>query len=322
MKRLRVGVIGVGHLGKFHAEKFARIPEAELVGVADILEDRAREVGETYGVPWVRDYRELIPRAEALSIVTPTVTHYEIARECLEKGKHLFVEKPLTDHPETAEALVELAEKKGLLLQVGHIERFQPSVKTLLSRVRRPLFVEAHRLSGFSPRALDVDVILDLMIHDLDLLLALNPGGQVKAMLAAGAPVLSSRIDIASVRLLFEDGLSANLTASRISLSPQRRFRVFEKGGYLSADTLNRRYFEVRLSEDGRLLPREETFPEADPLYEELASFVKVVLEGGKPVVSGHEAVRALELAHRIKKEIETHLRNHLGEAHLEALGT
>ncbi len=321
MKRLKVAVVGVGHLGRFHAEKFARLSEAELIGVADILEERARRVAERLGVRWSPDYREFLPEVEALSIVTPTVTHYEIAREALLAGKHLFVEKPLTDRPETAEELVRLAEEKGLLLQVGHIERFQPPVKALLSRVKKPLFVEAHRLSGFSPRALDVDVILDLMIHDLDLLLALNPAGRVKALLAAGAPVLSPRIDIASVRLVFENGLSANLTASRISLSPQRRFRVFEKGGYFSADTLNRRYFEVRLSRDGRLLPREESFPEADPLYEELSSFVRAVLAGGEPAVSGREAVRALELAYRIKREIEEQLRNHLGETHLEAFG-
>ena len=309
MRRVRVGVIGVGHLGRFHAEKFARLPGVELAGVADIVEERARRIGEVHRVFWTTDYRNLLPRVEALSIVTPTVTHYEIARDCLSAGKHLFVEKPLTEHPETAAELVELAEKKGLVLQVGHIERFQPSIKRLLSRVRRPLFVEAHRLSGFSPRALDVDVILDLMIHDLDLLLALNPEGGVRSMLVAGAPVLSPRIDIASVRILFDNGLSANLTASRISLTPQRRFRVFEPGGYFSADTLKRRYFEVRLGEKGQLTPLEESFPEADPLQEELAEFVRSVAEGRDPPVSGREALRALELAHRIKEEIQDYLR-------------
>jgi len=320
MGKLRVGVIGVGHLGRFHAEKLAHLPEAELVGVADIVEERARRIGERHGVFWTTDYRELLPRAEAFSLVTPTITHYEIAKTCLAAGKHLFVEKPLTDQPDTAAELVELAEKKGLILQVGHIERFQPPVKRLLSRVRRPLFVEAHRLSGFSPRALDVDVILDLMIHDLDLLLALNPEGRVKSMLAAGAPVLSPRIDIASVRILFDNGLSANLTASRISLTPQRRFRVFEPGGYFSADTLKRRYFEVRLDEKGSLRPREESFPEADPLREELEEFVKAVLERREPPVSGREALRALELAHRIKEEIRNHLRLYPEESHLETL--
>ncbi|HFC97454.1 MAG TPA: Gfo/Idh/MocA family oxidoreductase [Thermosulfurimonas dismutans] len=313
MRRVRVAVIGIGHLGRFHVEKFARMPEAQLVGVADIVEERARQAGEKYGIFWTTDFRELLPRADALSVVTPTVTHYRIAREGLAAGKHLFVEKPLTEHPETAAELVELAEKTGVILQVGHIERFQPSVKALLQRVKHPLFVEAHRLSPFSPRALDVDVILDLMIHDLDLLLALNPGQRVKALLAAGAPVLSPRLDIASVRLVFENGLSANLTASRISLSPQRRFRVFEKGGYFSADTLNRRFFWVRMDEEGHLHPEELSFPQADPLYEELRSFVRAVLNGSPPPVSGKEGLKALELAHRIKLEIEEHLRQHRG---------
>ncbi len=310
MKPLKVGVIGVGHLGRYHAEKFAQLEEAELVGVVDIREERAREIAQKYGVAWFKDFRELLPKVEAVSIVTPTVTHYEIARECLLTGKHLFVEKPLTDQPETAEEVVQLAEEKGLVLQVGHIERFQPPVKRLLSEVRRPLFIEAHRLSGFSERALDVDVILDLMIHDLDLVLALNPKAELKALLSAGAPVLSDKIDIASVRLVFDNGCSANLTASRISLSSQRRFRVFEKGAYFSADTLEHTYFQVRLLPPRTLLPSHETFPEADPLLEELQSFVRTVLEGGRPPVSGREALSALKLAHRIKKDIEANLRD------------
>jgi len=310
MRKVKIGVIGVGHLGRFHAQKLAQMKEAELCGVADIREERARNIAEKYGTLWFTDFRKLLPEVEALSIVTPTVTHFEIARECLEAGKHLFVEKPLTDRPETAEELVSLAEKKGLILQVGHIERFQPSVKRLLSEVKRPLFIEAHRLSGFTERALDVDVILDLMIHDLDLVLSLNPKTKLKALLSAGAPVLSEKIDIASIRLVFENGCSANLTASRISLTPQRRFRVFEKGAYFSADTLNHKYFEVRLGEDKRLISREESFPSADPLQEELQTFVQAVSEGLPPPVGGREALSALKLAFRIKEDIEKNLQN------------
>ncbi|QJA06687.1 Gfo/Idh/MocA family oxidoreductase [Thermosulfurimonas marina] len=315
MKRLKVGVVGVGHLGRFHAEKFARIPEAELVGVADIEEERAREVGQRLGVPWFTEWQALLSRAEALSIVTPTVTHYEIARKALLAGKHLFVEKPLTESPETAAELVELAQRQGLFLQVGHIERFQPSIKHLLSRVKRPLFIEADRLSIFSERSLDIDVVLDLMIHDLDLVLFLARGARLKGLLAAGAPVLSDKIDIASVRLLFENGLSANLTASRISLTPQRRFRVFEHGAYFSADTLHRKLFEVQLLPHGELRTHEEEFPEADPLYEELASFVTAVLSGKRPPVPGEEALVSLELASRIRKEIETQLQTYLAQS-------
>jgi len=304
--------VGVGHLGRFHAEKFAHIPQAELVGVADIREERAQEVGERLHVPWFTDWQNLLPRAEALSIVTPTITHYEIARQALAAGKNLFVEKPLTDNPEKAIELVKLAEKQGLFLQVGHIERFQPSIKRLLSRVKRPLFIEAHRLSGFSERSLDIDVILDLMIHDLDLVLLLARGARLTGLLAAGAPVLSKKIDIASVRLVFENGLSANLTASRISLTPQRRFRVFEQGAYFSADTLRREFFEVRLLPHGGLEPHRETFPDSDPLYEELESFVSSILSGKPPPVPGEEAIEPLRLASRIRKEIEGQLQRHL----------
>jgi len=308
MRRIKVGVIGVGHLGKYHAEKFARMEEAELCGVVDIREERARKIAEKYHTTWFTDFRRLLPEVEALSIVTPTVTHFEIARECLLAGKHLFVEKPLTDRLETAEELVALAETRGIVLQVGHIERFQPPVKRLLSEVKRPLFIEAHRLSSFKERALDVDVILDLMIHDLDLVLALNPKVKLKALLSAGAPVLSDKIDIASVRLVFENGCSANLTASRVSLTPQRRFRVFEKGAYFSADNLTGKYFEVRLGEDKKFIPQEESFPSADPLWEELQAFVRTVAEGGSPPVSGREALSVLRLAFRIKGDIEANL--------------
>ncbi len=304
MKKIRVAVVGVGHLGRFHAAKFAEMEKAELYGVADLQKDRAQEIAAKYGVRWTTDFREFLPKVEALSIVTPTVTHYQIAKEALEAGKHLFVEKPLTDHPSTAQDLVERARKKGCLLQVGHIERFQPSVKRLLSEAKRPLFIEAHRLSGFSPRALDVDVILDLMIHDLDLVLALNPGVKVKTFLASGAPVLSDKLDIASVRLVLENHCSANLTASRISLTPQRRFRVFEKGAYFSVDTLERKYFQVRL-QAGRLLPQEEHFPQADPLKEELETFVEAILKGQSPPVGGAEALEALRLAFQIKDHIQ-----------------
>ncbi len=312
MGRLRVAVIGVGHLGRFHAEKFAQMEDAELVAVVDIVEERAKKVAKRLGVKWFTNFEEVIPLVDAVSIVTPTVTHYEIAKRCAEEGRHLFVEKPVTEHPKTAKELIELARKKGVVLQVGHIERFQPPIKEMLKRVSFPLFIEAHRLSQFTERALDVDVVLDLMIHDIDLVLALNREVEVKALLAAGAPVLSEKLDIASARIVFENGCSANLTASRISLTPQRRFRVFEKGRYASADTISRTYFEIRLTEERRLVSRQESFEKADPLKEELRAFVKSVLEEREPPVSGVDALRALELAHRIKEEVEKNLRAYL----------
>ncbi|MBA2849295.1 Gfo/Idh/MocA family oxidoreductase [Thermosulfuriphilus ammonigenes] len=314
MGDLKVAVIGVGYLGRFHAEKLARMPGVRLVAVVDIVPERAKEVGERLGVASLTDYRDLAGEVEAVSVVVPTREHFSVGRFFLEQGVHVFVEKPITATLEEADQLIELAGEKNLVLQVGHIERFNPAVAELLKQVDRPLFVEAHRLSGFKERSLDIDVVLDLMIHDLDIVLTMARA-PLKTLHAVGVPVLSDKVDIASVRLVFEDGSTANLTASRISLRAMRRIRVFAAGRYLAVDSMTRNFLSVsRLVRPGgqsTFIPDERSFPETDPLYEELKTFVQAVKEGQEPPVSGREGREALGLALTILNEISRHLQEH-----------
>jgi len=313
---LKVAVVGVGHLGRFHAEKLCEIPEAELVALVDIDEERLKEVAshirKKYGreVLLEKDFKKVLPLTEAIVVATPTVTHYEIAREVLLSGKALFLEKPLADTFEKAEELVEIAENLGLPFQVGYIERFQSAVKRLLERIKNPLFIEAHRLSSFSERNLDIDVVLDLMIHDLDLLYCLKGEREIEFLHAVGAPLFSDKVDIVNVRIVYSDGTTCNLTASRISLSRTRKFRVFEKGVYFSVDTLEKTYLEIRPQPQERdYIIHSERFAEDDPLKEELSSFIKAVLENKKPSPSGKEALYSLSLAFKIKKEVQKNLK-------------
>ncbi|WP_456433118.1 Gfo/Idh/MocA family protein [Thermosulfuriphilus sp.] len=314
MGTVKIAVVGVGYLGRFHAQKLAQMPGAELVGVVDIVPQRAQEVGGQLGVASFTDYRELSGQVEAVSIVVPTRDHFEVARFFLNEGVHVFVEKPMTATLEEADQLIELARSKGLVLQVGHIERFNPAVAELLARVERPLFVEAHRLSGFKERSLDIDVVLDLMIHDLDIVLAMAKA-PLKNLHAVGVPVLSDKVDIASVRLVFEDGSTANLTASRISLRAMRRIRVFAAGCYLAVDSMTRNFLSVSrmVGPDGRsfFVPKEKSFPKTDPLKDELAAFIKAIDEQEEPVVSGQDGREALRLALNILEGIAHHLREH-----------
>ena len=313
MKRVRIAVIGVGHLGRFHAAKLALLPDAELVAVVDILPERAQEVARRLGVQAFSDFRQVLPQVDAVSVVVPTVHHYQVAKEALEAGCHVFVEKPLAASPEEARELVRLAQKLDRILQVGHIERFNPAIKRLLSETKSPVFIEAERISRFSDRCLDVDVILDLMIHDLDLVLTIMRQ-KIAELQATGAPVMTDKTDLASVRLVFENGTVANLTASRLALKPRRSFRVFQAGMYLAADTLENTFLKVKLMDSGAEEgPSEaETFPNPDPLLEELTSFVQAVASGQRPPVSGEEGFEALELAFRIKKEIEKQMAHFL----------
>ncbi len=319
MNKLKIAVIGLGYLGKFHAEKLANIPEVELVALVDInlkrVEKVYKKLKEQFGIsPQVlTDYKKILDKVDAVSIVTSTITHYEIAKFFLEAGKAVFLEKPLTHDLKQAEELVEISLKKNLPFQIGYIERFQPAVKELLKRVKNPLFIEAHRLSSFVERNLDIDVILDLMIHDLDLICLLKPNQEIELIHAVGAPLFTSLPDIVNARIVFGDGTTCNLTASRVSLNKQRRFRVFEKGACYVVDTLERSYLEVRAD----VLKREyqsnkQIFPKSDPLKEELVSFVKNVLTGKKVVVPGEEALKSLKLAFEIKKQVDENLKRFL----------
>jgi len=317
MKKLRVGVIGVGHLGRYHVLKFASIPEVELTAVVDINEKRLSSIEKELKKVFPQckpvfktSYKEVKDLVDAVSVVTPTFAHYEIGKYFLLEGVSVFMEKPIASSIEQAENLVELAEKKGLILQVGYVERFHPAVKELRSHVENPLFIEAHRLSSFPNRNLDIDVILDLMIHDIDLVLSFKKEQKVEFLHAVGAPVFTELPDIVNARIVFEDGTTCNLTASRISVRPQRRFRVFEVGSYIMADTLNHTFYRLKVNKKERTYDEnKKQFDTPDPLKEELKSFVFSVIQDKEPEVSGKEALKSLRLAFQIKQEVEKNLR-------------
>lgn len=314
MNRLRVGVIGLGHLGKFHVEKLAKISEAEVVALVDIVPERIKEalekIGEPFKKPYITtEYQEIADMVDAVVIATPTVTHYEIAKFFLEREKAVFVEKPLAHEFSLAEELVEMSLKRNLPLQIGYIERFQGPVKEGLKRISNPLFIEAHRLSPFNERNLDIDVILDLMIHDLDLIFLFKSERKVDFIHAVGAPFFTNVPDIVSVRLVLDDGTTCNLTASRLSLTKQRRIRFFEKGNYFVIDTLERSFLHVKVDPVTREYKQEKKlFEENDPLKEEIKAFVVNVLRNQPVYPDGKEALKSLEIAFIIRKQVEENL--------------
>ncbi|MGB9760865.1 MAG: Gfo/Idh/MocA family protein [Caldimicrobium thiodismutans] len=316
MEKLKIALVGVGHLGRFHAEKLCQIPQAELIYLIDIQEERLFEVAknlkEKFGktVRLERDFKKALSEVDAFVVATPTTTHYEIAKEILLSERPLFLEKPIADSLSRAEELIKISEEKKIPLQVGYIERYQKAVKRLLERVKSPLFIEAHRLSSFAERNLDIDVVLDLMIHDLDLVCLLKKGVEIDLIHAVGAPLFSDKPDIVSARIIYRDGTTCNLTASRISLSKQRKFRVFEKGGYYRVDTIEKSFLEIKPQPEKRDFSIErEVFPEDDPLREELSSFVTSVLEKKEVSPSGKEALLPLKIAFKVKEEVEKNLR-------------
>ncbi|MBO8143093.1 MAG: Gfo/Idh/MocA family oxidoreductase [Thermodesulfobacterium sp.] len=318
MSKVRVAVIGVGHLGKFHAKKFAEIPSAELLAIVDINPERIKEAlnllqDRENSLKVFTDYRKVIPLVDAVSIATPTITHYEIAKKFLEADKAVFLEKPLAHDLKLAEELVEISTKRNLPFQIGYIERFQVPVKKLLQSVKEPLFIEAHRLSSFAERNLDIDVVLDLMIHDLDLALLLKKHKKVEFIHAVGAPLFTNLPDIVNARVVFEDGTTCNFTASRISLNKQRKFRVFSKGTYYVVDTIEKSYLEVKVDLQNREYKLDKKyFPESDPLKEELELFIKSIVNGNRVEVSGEEAIKSLELAFKVKNQVEENLKKFL----------
>jgi len=309
MNPLRVGVIGAGHLGVFHARKYARLSHCRLVAIADIDGKRAKKAAGSFEVDYTSDYGEILDKVDAVSIATPTSTHYEIAKQCLAKGTHTLVEKPICATPDQAGELIETARISGAKLQVGHVERFNPAILRADPLIRSPLFVEVHRLGNFSIRGTDVDVVLDLMIHDLDLVMH-YVNSPVIHISAAGVPVLSEQGDIANVRLEFENGCVANLTASRVSKEKMRKFRLFQQNGYLSIDLLNHavtwvKKVDRRVLGHPIILPRKLKVPPKDALEEEIASFLRAVSSGEPVQVSGEDGFKALTLATKIKKEME-----------------
>ncbi|MFH7319923.1 Gfo/Idh/MocA family protein [Desulfurivibrio sp. D14AmB] len=310
MKKIAVGVIGVGHLGKFHAAKYAAMPEAELVGVVDLDPAQAARVARECGTRPFGDYRELLGQVEAVSVVVPTVHHYQVARDCLEQGVDIMLEKPMTTTLEEADRLIALAEAGGRILQVGHIERYNPAVVALEGLLTRPLFIESHRIHMFKPRGLDVDVVLDLMIHDIDIILSIVDS-PISSIHTVGVPVVTPITDIANARIIFENGCTANITVSRISKDNIRRLRIFQPKSYISVDYGKKSLMMIRLKDELNQLglPQEEivtvALPEQDALEAELRDFIASVRERTTPKVSGVQGRMALAVAQEIMQQIK-----------------
>ncbi|MBM4284548.1 MAG: Gfo/Idh/MocA family oxidoreductase [Deltaproteobacteria bacterium] len=301
---LNVGVIGVGYLGRFHAEKYAALPEVTLAGVADIHPERVRTVARNLETEAFTDYRRLLPRVEAVSVAVTTSEHYAVVRDCLEAGCHVLVEKPLTATVEQGEELVDLARQRGRHLMVGHLERFNSAMEELKRLATQPRFIESHRLAFFKERGTDVDVVLDLMIHDLDHILSMV-SAPVREIRAAGIAVLTPVVDLANVRLEFEDGCIANLTASRMSLKSMRRFRLFQPEAYLAVD-FEAQELTVAARKEGAMGPipgvalELRRFPKEDVLLKEIYAFVMAVRNAQEPPVPGESGLAALKLAMEI----------------------
>lgn len=309
MTQIRTAVIGVGYLGAFHAEKFAALPDSELIAVVDTNPQQAEGVARRLGAVAVGDYRELPGRVDAVSVVVPTLLHFEVTDFFLRHGVHVLVEKPMTATVEQAEQLIRSAEQNGALLQVGHLERFNPAVMALKELVHRPLFIESHRLAPFKPRGTDVNVVLDLMIHDIDIIRTIADA-PIRQISPIGVPVLTDEEDIANARLEFANGCVANVTASRVSNKTERKLRVFQPDAYFSADlqekslTIHRKTGNDPASGLPDIVVERQQFGSSDALYAELQAFLKSIRAGAPPVVSGEDGKQALEMALRISAQL------------------
>lgn len=324
-KTVKIGVIGVGKLGSFHCEKLKMLETADLVGVYDADAQRANQVSQKYQVSAFASLETLLDQVEAVSIAVPTVDHLRISKYALEQGLPVFVEKPIAATVAEATEMVDLARRHQTIIQVGHVERFNPALLALTGFNLQPLFIESHRLAPFDPRGTDVAVILDLMIHDIDIILAMvkSPVVQIDAN---GVALVSDEADIANARIKFANGCVANVTASRISQRKMRKIRIFQRDAYISIDFLQRNteIFRIQDSqadvsqqttvilgqiEKGKkpcnILYERPTLPEKDALYEELASFVAAILAGTPPVVSGEDGLRALEVAVKVAEIVK-----------------
>jgi predicted dehydrogenase len=313
MSKIRAAVIGVGYLGRFHAQKYSQLPACELVAVADGREEVRKAVAAETGAQAVADYRELLGKVDAVSVVTPTPAHFEIADAFLAAGAHVLVEKPITETPGQAKALIAQAAKHGKILQVGHLERFNAAVLAAEPYISSPRFMECHRLAPYKERGTDVNVVLDLMIHDIDLVQSLA-GSEIESIDAIGSPVFSGEIDIANARIRFANGCVANTTASRVSLKTERKLRIFEDAAYISLD-LQQKILTLIRKREGVPQPgqlpvsiEEANLEQGDALKSEIESFLDCIRNNKRPIVSGEDGLRALETAIRITEQVHANL--------------
>lgn len=313
MPPLKTAVVGAGYLGKFHAQKYAQLPDSELVAVCDVNTDIARAVATEHGVPVLSDLHHLLDQVDAVSIVVPTQKHYDVARVFLEHGIHVLLEKPITSTVEQAQQLVDIAARQpGLVFQIGHLERFNPAILALENELHQPQFIESLRIASFNPRGADVNVILDLMIHDIDIILDFVRS-PVKSIQANGVPVLSSDIDVANVRLQFENGCVANVTASRVSMKSERKMRIFQSDAYISIDFQNKK-LGVHRKGEGEMFPgiaeidsTVREFEQGDALQAEIAAFLNSIRNRQPAVVTGEDGLRALQTATEITRLLGKH---------------
>lgn len=331
MAEIKIGILGVGHLGRFHTQNYKNISDVEIVGVYDVDSKRCEQIADEFQVKPYENLDSLIEKIDAASIVVPTINHFEITSACLEKGVHCLVEKPITSSLDEADKLIGLAKKNNLILQVGHIERFNPALLALEDFELNPMFVESHRLASFNPRGTDVAVVLDLMIHDIDVILHLV-NSPVKHIDASGVAVITHEVDIANARIQFENGCVANITASRISQKAMRKMRLFQRNTYIGVDFLQKFSEVYRLVDSADYQPQPNQFPfeidqmdqtsqpkkivyerrqveEANALKLELQSFIDVIKNNQRPAVSGEDGREALRVAIEITRMIEAQLR-------------
>lgn len=313
MHTLNCAVIGVGYLGRFHAQKYLQLPNANLVGVCDHHTTQGQAVATELGVPFYADYRELFGQVDAVSIAASTQAHYAIAKDCLLHGVHVLIEKPMTETVAQAQELIQLSKKMNVKLQVGHLERFNPARIHIEPYLNHPLFIESQRLAPFTPRGADVNVILDLMIHDIDLIQTMVNSPLVHIE-AHGAPILSSAIDIANARLTFENQCVANVSASRVSFKKERKTRIFQANSYLSID-YQEKSIAVFKKGSGELFPgipdfvqHECKFEQGDALLEEIKAFLRCIQDDTPPLVTAEDGCNALATAEKITRLIHENL--------------
>ncbi len=313
-KPLKTAVIGVGYLGRFHAQKYVQSAECELIGLVDSNRKRAEEVAQELSVPFYTDYQAILDQVDAVSIVVPTSVHYDLAKPFIESGVHVLLEKPFAATLDQAQELVDLAQQHRVCLQIGHLERFNVVFKEFKNLIQRPQFIESTRISAFPKRGTDVDVILDLMIHDIDLILALL-GERPISVEGMGTPVLTKTVDLANARLKFANGCVANLTASRVSDKAERKLRIFQPGLYLSLNFGTGHARKLQIDPNNppaaeSLKPEVYQLSKGDALMDEIQSFLQVIHSQSRPLVSAEDGLYALEVAWQIKKQIQQQTSN------------
>ena len=300
---INLAVVGVGYLGKHHARIYSGLDGVDLVAVADPDMNAARKVADEYGCKAVADYREVLDQVDALSIVTPTSLHYDISLECIRAGKHLLIEKPITTTVEEADSLMAEAVKSGSMVQVGHLERYNPAVVEVRKMVDSPVFIESERVAPFQPRGTDVDVTLDLMIHDIDIILSLFEGREIKSISVVGMKVLTEKVDVAKAWIEFEGGAKALVTASRIAQAKRRSLNIHQRDSFIYVDYMNMKITRSSKGDSG-ISTESIDIPVREPLMDELADFVRCVREGGTPHVTAAQGRQALKVALEITEKI------------------